>query len=56
MAAAQPPNQITPEVRDNETNQLTEVHVPSAINMVLASPVQSYEQFMDSFMYLKKGM
>ncbi|PIK38559.1 hypothetical protein BSL78_24598 [Apostichopus japonicus] len=54
MAAAQPPNQITPEVRDNETNQLTEVHVPSAINMVLASPVQSYEQFMDSFMYLKK--
>lgn len=44
----------TQEMKDNVTNQLTEEHVPSAINMVLANPVQSYDEFMESFVYLKK--
>ncbi|KAJ8023741.1 hypothetical protein HOLleu_36270 [Holothuria leucospilota] len=44
----------TQEMKDNVTNQLTEEHVPSAINMVLANPVQSYDEFVESFVYLKK--
>lgn len=55
--AAQPASDLmkSPEVQDNVTNQLTEEHVPSAINKVLANREQSYEQFMDSFLYLKRG-
>eukprot|EP00057_Strongylocentrotus_purpuratus_P019694 XP_011674168.1 PREDICTED: uncharacterized protein LOC105443065 [Strongylocentrotus purpuratus] len=42
----------TAQQRDNRTNVLSEEHVQSAIETVLANRVQSYEEFMSAFMVL----
>ncbi|XP_072172189.1 uncharacterized protein [Diadema setosum] len=38
--------------RDNQTNRLSEEHVQSAIEAVLANRIQSYDEFMESFLVL----